>query len=82
MIYFLILLGFILYIFIAGLVNVWLRLQYFSLINERDFSYSIMEQTTEPSIVEHCMAIIWPVTMTMIFAFYMAEKIYRIRSKT
>lgn len=80
-IYTLTLLGFIAYIFIAGMFIVWMRMQYFAQVNERHFSYSIMEESMGSSTIDHIMAIVWPVILIIIFSFYIAEKIYKIRTK-
>lgn len=68
-IYTLTLLGFIAYIFIAGMFIVWMRMQYFAQVNERHFSYSIMEESMGSNIIDHIMAIVWPVILIIIFSF-------------
>ena len=74
-------LSFVAYIFIAGMFTVAFRMQHFSLVNIRGFSYSTMEKSSEIQIIDHFMALLWPFVLFIMFAFYIAILIFDFRSK-
>jgi len=75
MIYILILLGCFAYIWIAGAFFTYLRMQYFALVNERNFSYEIMEKSTDASFVDHLMAITWPIIAILMLLIHIIKRI-------
>lgn len=72
-------LGCVAYIFIAGMTLVKLRMQDFSLYNEKSFPYAVMEATTKSRKIDHITAALWPLVGLVLLAFIVAERIYKFR---
>lgn len=71
------LLGIIIYIFVAGSIYVSLCMDYFSLTQEKDFTYKEMLESHEPKSVNYFISWLWPIFIVIALYVLIINYIFR-----